>query len=105
MTDTSILTAPPQAKAAVLPTTATPKHPTMKAQLIKLLSRKLGADAAEISTKFGWQPHTTRAALSGLRKAGFDVTKQSAVAGKSVRYRIVMDTAVVVASAEATNGK
>lgn len=103
MTDTSTQTAPSQTKTAVSPTP--PKRPTKKAQLIKLLSRKSGADAAAISAKFGWQPHTTRAALSGLRKAGFDVTKQSAVAGKPLRYRIVMDTAVVVASADAPNGQ
>jgi hypothetical protein len=44
------------------------KGPSKKTQLIKLLSRKSGADAKAISAKFGWQPHTTRAALSGLRK-------------------------------------
>ncbi len=37
------------------------KGPSKKTQLIKLLSRKSGADAKAISAKFGWQPHTTRA--------------------------------------------
>lgn len=103
MTDTSIQTAPSQTKTAVLPTPL--KRPSKKAQLIKLLSRKSGADAAVIGAKFGWQPHTTRAALSGLRKAGFDVTKQSAVAGKPLRYRIVIEPTAAPSLADATNGQ
>jgi len=43
------------------------KPRTKKAQLILMLSRKTGADVSTISEKFGWLPHTTRAALSGLR--------------------------------------
>ncbi len=47
------------------------KPKTKKAQLMQLLTRKTGADVATISEKLGWLPHTTRAALTGLRKAGF----------------------------------
>ena len=49
---------------------------TKKAQLIRMLSRKSGADVSAISDKFGWLPHTTRAALSGLRKSGFELTSE-----------------------------
>ncbi len=59
---------------------ATDKHPktakqqsantTRPAQLRKLLTRKSGATIAQIQSAFGWQPHTARAAISGLRKAG-----------------------------------
>lgn len=99
-----------QSSHAELEQVAAPKRPahatgpSKKNQLIKLLSRKQGADAVTISSKFGWQPHTTRAALSVLRKAGFDITKESAGAGKPTRYRIVSapDAAVGV---EVTDGQ
>lgn len=58
-------------------------------QLIRLLSTQRGAVADTISRKFGWQAHTTRAALSRLRKAGFDVRTEKSGDGKSTRYRIV----------------
>ncbi|MEQ8928585.1 MAG: DUF3489 domain-containing protein [Silicimonas sp.] len=45
------------------------KPKTKKEGLIQLLSHKAGADVATISEKLGWLPHTTRAALTGLRKA------------------------------------
>jgi hypothetical protein len=77
---------------------ATAKRPTRKAQFIKLLSRKAGADVETISDKFGWQPHTTRAALSGLRKIGFELTKDCAGSGRAVRYRIVTGSKVEAAA-------
>ena len=93
MTNQSTQTEPEQAVA--VKRSAGAKGPSKKAQLIKLLSRKSGADAITISEKFGWQPHTTRAALSGLRKAGFDVTKENAGSGKQTRYRILAASANV----------
>ena len=74
------------------------KGPSKKTQLIKLLSRKSGADAKAISAKFGWQPHTTRAALSGLRKAGLDLIKDPPDLGKPTRYRIVIAQEAVTAA-------
>ena len=68
---------------------AAPQRVTKKAQLIKLLSAKTGVGIATISAKLGWLPHTTRAALSGLRKAGYELTKEKAAAGGPCRYRIV----------------
>lgn len=67
----------------------TSKPQTKKAQLIKLLSTKSGADVPSISEKLGWLPHTTRAALTGLRKAGYEVTSEKLGKGKPTRYRIV----------------
>ena len=55
---------------------------TKKQQLIRLLNKKAGADIATLSAKFGWQRHTTRAALSGLSKV-------KASDGEPTRYRIV----------------
>ncbi|SEV91483.1 Protein of unknown function [Cognatiyoonia koreensis] len=83
---------------------ARPKVLSKKTQLIKLLSRKSRADVVSISEKFGWQPHTTRAALSGLRKAGFDVAKENTGSGSPIRYRIV-SSPKAPAAADATDGK
>ena len=80
------------------------KGPSKKTHLIKMLSRKSGADTATISSKFGWQPHTTRAALSGLRKAGFVVTKENAGSSKPTRYRIMV-AQEAVATAENPDGQ
>jgi hypothetical protein len=59
-----------------------------KAQLIRILSAKAGADVARISETLGWQSHTTRAAISGLKKAGYEVATEKPEGGKSTRYRI-----------------
>jgi hypothetical protein len=73
------------------------KSRTKKAQLIQMLSRKAGADVVSISDKFGWLPHTTRAALTGLRKSGYKLDAEKPGSGKPLRYRIVDKPAVDVA--------
>ncbi|WP_162798346.1 DUF2924 domain-containing protein [Sulfitobacter sp. SK011] len=55
---------------------ATGSRTTKKDQLIKLLGSKSGADIKSLSEKLGWQQHTTRAAMSGLRKAGYEVAAE-----------------------------
>jgi DNA-binding IclR family transcriptional regulator len=69
-------------------TATPPKRVTKKNQLIKLLSGRSGAKITEISERFGWQSHSTRAALSGLRKAGYTLTSAKAAKGKLARYKI-----------------
>ena len=59
-----------------------------KQTLIKdLLAREEGASIEEMIAVTGWLPHTTRAALTGLRKQGFAIDK-SKVEGVT-RYRHV----------------
>jgi hypothetical protein len=70
-------------------TNTTKKPGTKKDQLIGLLGRKSGCDINSLSAKLGWQQHTTRAALSGLRKAGYDVTNEKPVSGGVSKYRIL----------------
>lgn len=43
---------------------------TKQAQLVALLRRPEGASIAEIQAATGWQPHTARAALTGLKHKG-----------------------------------
>jgi uncharacterized protein DUF3489 len=44
---------------------------TKLALVVQLLQQDRGASIAELIVLTGWLPHTTRAALSGLRKRGF----------------------------------
>ncbi|MEL6433558.1 MAG: DUF3489 domain-containing protein [Pseudomonadota bacterium] len=65
-----------------------PKRLTRPAvQLRKLLRRKSGASLAEVETAFGWQPHTARAAISGLRRSGETIERMIGKSGSV--YRIV----------------
>lgn len=59
-----------------------------KDQLIALLRGKGGADVQALSDALGWQPHTVRAALTGLRKAGVALEKMTVREGERARYRI-----------------
>ena len=70
--------------------TKTPRTKTTKKdRLVRLLSAKAGADAASLSARLGWQAHTTRAAITGLRKAGYEIAAEKTGPGKATRYRIV----------------
>jgi len=60
---------------------------TRRAQLASLLKRDGGATLAFLEKRFGWQPHTVRAAISGLRKSG--CTIERSVGKSGAVYRIV----------------
>jgi hypothetical protein len=53
-----------------------------------LLSARSGVDIAALSGKLDWQPHSTRAALSRLRQAGYAIEKLPPHKGGGTRYRI-----------------
>ena len=68
---------------------ATPPRETKVAVLRRLLTRKAGADLAALQLATGWQPHSVRAALSGLRKAGYVIDRAvAAKPGDTTVYRI-----------------
>ena len=55
-------------------TRAAPVRPKGKlGTLVEMMATGDGAALAELSDSVGWQPHTTRAALTRLRQRGFDV--------------------------------
>jgi hypothetical protein len=61
---------------------------TKQALLVDLLRRPKGGTIAEIQQVTGWQPHTARAAITGLKKKSFGVT--SAPRRDGVRaYRLI----------------
>ena len=60
-----------------------PQHPRIgskQALLVELLSRPEGAS-------LGWLPHTTRAALTGIRRRGYEIERNTTDDGPS-RYRV-----------------
>lgn len=66
--------------------TASRKGQTKQAQLIELLQTDNGATASELASALSWLPHTTRAALTGLRKKGHTIVSEK-VNGET-RYRV-----------------
>jgi hypothetical protein len=60
---------------------------TKKSQLIGLLRQKDGATLAAISSGLGWLLHTTRAAITGLRKGGLRI--ETSTSDEGTRYRLV----------------
>jgi hypothetical protein len=55
-----------------------------RALVVALLGRGQGASLDELVQATGWLPHTTRAALTGLRQRGFVLTRDKAEDGRSV---------------------
>ena len=64
-----------------------PPASTKRAKLIAMLERPEGASVAEIGQRLGWLPHTVRAAITGLRQAGREVTRSKDADDRSV-YRL-----------------
>ena len=61
---------------------------TKQALIAGLLEREQGATLDELIAATGWLPHTTRAALTGLRRKGCTLEKSTREDGKTA-YRIV----------------
>lgn len=66
--------------------TATAKNMTKTDSVVALLKRKQGATLEDLTEATGWLPHTTRAAMTGLRKKGHAI-ERTTVDGVS-RYAI-----------------
>lgn len=63
------------------------KPESKTSQVIKLLNRKQGATLDEMVKATGWQKHTTRAALTGLKKKGHTIARDKR--GDATCYRII----------------
>lgn len=59
---------------AAIPT-HTPRTSSKSSAVVTLLGRTQGATLPELIAATGWLPHTTRAALTGLRKKGHAITR------------------------------
>ena len=68
------------AKAATTPA-GPPRDGTKSAKVIGLLLRNDGATLYEVIAATGWQPHTSRAAFTGLRKRGYAIERRQNAGG------------------------
>ena len=73
-----------------LPTVRSPRAGSKLDRLVAMLARPDGAGIDELVGALGWLPHTTRAALTGLRKRGYALSTVR-TAGVPIRYRIDAD--------------
>ncbi len=64
-----------------------PATRTKSETIQKLLARKSGATITQLQAATDWQPHSLRAALSGLRKKGAAITRSTDSKGVTV-YRL-----------------
>jgi hypothetical protein len=67
--------------------TFAPRAGSKLAQVIDLLQRSKGATIQNLIEATGWLPHTTRAALTGLRKRGYTVVRER-TGGGDPNYRV-----------------
>lgn len=81
------------------PTQAKVLKPTKTSIVSKLLSRPRGASLGDITAATGWQAHSIRAFLTGLRKKGVNLEREQRRDG-GTGYRIVKAPAVVSTTAE-----
>jgi hypothetical protein len=70
----------------------TPRQGSKLAEVMALLVRKQGVAIEELTSVAGWLPHTTRAALTALRKRGYVIERARSEQGGSV-YRVAMAAA------------
>ena len=64
-----------------------PAKPTKIETFLKQLRRPNGASIAQLQKTTGWQPHSVRAALTGLRKKGHNIERDKDTKGVT-RYRV-----------------
>ena len=67
--------------------TGAPRGGSKRAQIVALMQGMAGATLNDMVEATGWLPHTTRAALTGLRHKGYAIAKSRNAEAKTV-YRI-----------------
>ena len=83
-------TPPPAAEPAAAAPTAAARPGGKLGRVLDAVAAEDGATLAELAALTGWQPHTTRAALTRLRRRGFILVLGSAdSAGDRKAYRAV----------------
>jgi hypothetical protein len=70
-----------------------PRRATKRDRLVRLLKASAGREIAALSRELGWQSHTTRAALTRLRHAGYAIEKLPPHNNSGSRYRIAGEPA------------
>ena len=62
-----------------------PRTGTKQARLVSMLSARRGVTIEKVCEAMGWQPHTTRASLTGLRRRGYQIERSD---HKPAKYSI-----------------
>jgi hypothetical protein len=70
------------------PGVSSPRGGTKIAQVVELIQRDIGATLDELVASTGGLPHTTRAALTGLRRRGYAVSIDRSDKKRGSTYRI-----------------
>ena len=86
------------------PSLSAPRGGTKLARVLELLQRDCGATLEELIAATDWLPHTTRAALTGLRKRGYAVTIGRHDKGRGSMYRARSDETIGVDQAGPQSG-
>ncbi len=81
-----------------------PRAGSKQGQLIAMLSRDDGVSITEIATALGWLPHTTRAALTGLRHKGYELTREIS-SDRGSLYRITARPITASAATDAVQAE
>jgi hypothetical protein len=76
----------PSSKGKKEPTA--PRADSKLDQLLGLLSAKDGSTTPQMIAATGWQSHTVRAAITGLRKRGYAIERHKSAAGETVYARV-----------------
>jgi Protein of unknown function (DUF3489) len=103
-TDSQIVRATADVPAADAPRLSAPRDGTKLARVVELLQRDHGATLDELVTAMDWLPHTTRAALTGLRKRGYSVAVDRSDKERGSTYRARLDETIEAEQAGAQNG-
>jgi hypothetical protein len=81
-----------------------PRSGTKLARVLALLRRDCGATLEELIAATDWLPHTTRAALTGLRRRGYPVTIDRSDRERGSTYRIRLGETIEAEQAEVQSG-
>ena len=81
------------AAASNAPAASAPRDGSKISQVIGLLQREDGATLDEVVAATGWLPHTSRAALTGLRKRGYAIEKRLIAEGRRSYIIVAADQA------------
>ncbi|MBD8649480.1 DUF3489 domain-containing protein [Rhizobium sp. CFBP 13726] len=82
----------PQTVTALSASPRPKAHKRKKEQLLALVARPGGTRISVLTERLGWQAHTVRAALSGLRKQGHQILATKAPKTGEAVYQIVTPT-------------
>jgi hypothetical protein len=81
------------AAASNAPAASAPRNGSKIYHVIGLLQREDGATLDEVVAATGWLPHTSRAALTGLRKRGYAIEKRLIAEGRRSYIIVAADQA------------